>query len=284
MNSVYSIDKFSVCVNASDFLYNQLREIVSSFCLSVDSPVYNLHVKSVSEIKIPSDSLSRGDCFYTQSDDLSFCLISELIRFEICLQEKEAVLEVCDLSGQDSLSFILYALKWYISFITIHEGGIPLHSSSVFACDRAFLFAGESGAGKSTICSILSSHPGGFRRGSDEFNLLFITDEGVKVFPTPYTSSAGDCQFFGGMDLKKLYIIKKASYNCTHPLAFRNKYYNCLKNIYTKPASSYLAEKMFENVEIAACAVDCNELYFANNNSLRKFLLSENGLNYELQN
>ncbi len=78
---------------------------------------------------------------------------------------------------QNSQCFNEFALKHalmnlYSSFIVHHKWGLLIHSSCLKEGDKAFLFSGQSGAGKSTVVKL--SHPRPIL--SDEATVVKITE------------------------------------------------------------------------------------------------------------
>lgn len=76
-------------------------------------------------------------------------------------------------------------LNAYSGFITYHEWGIFLQSSCVVEREKAYIFAGASGSGKSTVAKV--SEPRTIL--SDEATLLHISDGGeMWVYDSPFRS------------------------------------------------------------------------------------------------
>jgi hypothetical protein len=72
------------------------------------------------------------------------------------------------------------------SLILAREGGMLMHSSSAVRGDRAFLFAGVSGVGKTTISRLA---PADVHVLTDEMSYLRREGEGFRAYGTPF---AGD--------------------------------------------------------------------------------------------
>lgn len=72
----------------------------------------------------------------------------------------------------------------YSAFIIHHEWGLLIHSSCVVQDNQAFLFTGQSGAGKSTVANLSSPRI----LLSDEATIVKINESEVKIFDSPFRS------------------------------------------------------------------------------------------------
>lgn len=77
-------------------------------------------------------------------------------------------------------------MNLYSAFVVHHEWGMLVHSSCVAQRGQAYLFAGQSGAGKSTVA--LLSRPR--RVLSDEATVLKISSGQAVVFDSPFRSDS----------------------------------------------------------------------------------------------
>lgn len=75
-------------------------------------------------------------------------------------------------------------MNLYSSFIIHHKWGLLIHSSCLKEGGKAFLFSGQSGAGKSTVVKL--SHPRPIL--SDEATVVKITESDTKVYDSPFRS------------------------------------------------------------------------------------------------
>ena len=84
----------------------------------------------------------------------------------------------------DQLALKHALMNLYSSYIVYHNWGLLIHSSCVVEKEKAHIFAGQSGAGKSTAAKL--SHPRVLL--SDEATLLKITSDGITIFDSPFRS------------------------------------------------------------------------------------------------
>lgn len=98
---------------------------------------------------------------------------------EVDREFKSATIQV-----YDELALKHAMMNLYSSFLVYHNWGLLIHSSCVIEKEKAHMFAGQSGAGKSTAAKL--SFPRNLL--SDEATLVKITPEKVTVFNSPFRS------------------------------------------------------------------------------------------------
>lgn len=80
-------------------------------------------------------------------------------------------------------------LRVYAAHQVLHEGGVILHSAGLVFDERAYVFVGRSGAGKTTLSR--KAHHDGVRVLSDDINLLLPGESGYSAFSVPFTGEFG---------------------------------------------------------------------------------------------
>lgn len=80
-------------------------------------------------------------------------------------------------------------LRVYTAHHAVYQGGVVLHSAGLVFDDRAFVFVGRSGAGKTTLTR--KAHRDGARVLSDDINLLLPRGRGFRAFAVPFTGEFG---------------------------------------------------------------------------------------------
>ena len=111
-------------------------------------------------------------------------------RDRIYYKREDFLLETDDhyrrvlLNVHDDLALNHAIMTIYSAFIVHYQWGLMVHSSCIVEGDRAFLFAGQSGAGKSTVAML--SEPRKIL--SDEATLIKLEPMGAFVFDSPFRS------------------------------------------------------------------------------------------------
>lgn len=113
--------------------------------------------------------------------------------------------ERCDIIANEIENF----LRVYSSIILPNYDSILFHSSAVLTKKGAFVFFGNSGAGKSTIANIFRSE--NFKVLSDDLNILILKN-GLQIASSPFLSEI-DCAEEGTFPVKKIFYLKKDKEN-----------------------------------------------------------------------
>lgn len=250
--------------------YIELSRSLSLFETSFTDVEYFLEVREKNNLTFPANAISRRDHFFVEYSSCDLCFGNNHFSLRIDFVKKSAVLTVISDFGDKRL-LLFNAFKWFLSLITIDNGGVPLHSSNMIRKNKALLFCGMSGSGKSTISSLLSIDRQTWQRGSDELNLVFIQDSELYAYATPYLSFDSELRK-AGTPLEHLFFLNHSSRNYTQTLYGKEIYWNILKNIYTIPANDTMAEKMYNNVQLLSESMKCSTLHFINNQSIKQFI------------
>ncbi|MGA8260246.1 MAG: hypothetical protein WB783_08550 [Arenicellales bacterium] len=80
-------------------------------------------------------------------------------------------------------------LRVYSAHQALAQGGVILHSSGVAFDDKAYIFVGRSGAGKTTLAR--KAHAEGGLVLSDDVNLLLPRYDAFRAFAVPFTGEFG---------------------------------------------------------------------------------------------
>lgn len=97
----------------------------------------------------------------------------------------------------------------YSAFIVYHNWGLLIHSSCAIENGKAHIFAGQSGAGKSTAAKLSYPRP----LLSDEATLVKITSNKVTVFNSPFRSELQADHFEGNVELASVQLLYQALQN-----------------------------------------------------------------------
>ncbi|MFC4776139.1 hypothetical protein ACFO9Q_05080 [Paenibacillus sp. GCM10023252] len=92
--------------------------------------------------------------------------------------------------AHDPVGLMHALLNLYSSYLIYHEQGLLLHSSCIIENGKAWLFAGDSGAGKSTVVTLSQPRP----VLSDEATYIIIDEGNLVVHDSPFRSEfPGPC-------------------------------------------------------------------------------------------
>ena len=93
--------------------------------------------------------------------------------------------------GRCTTNSLEAAIRVGVALTAVRRGGLLVHASAICMHDRAFVFAGVSGAGKSTISQMLADNVPGITKIADELLLLLPTESGWRVSIGPFLGGKG---------------------------------------------------------------------------------------------
>lgn len=120
----------------------------------------------------------------------------------------------CSFAGVRNEYALDSLLRIQLSCMLLQHGGFLLHAASVVRNNRAYVFTGRSGAGKSTVASLAS--PGSVL--TDEISLLRFADGGWRAYGTPFWGEfrAAGCNV--SAPVAGVFHLAQAAENCVTPL------------------------------------------------------------------
>jgi len=132
------------------------------------------------------------------------------------------------------------------TLVLAKQGGFLLHSASAIRNGRAFLFAGVSGAGKTTISRLA---PADATLLTDEISYVRKLDEGYAAFGTPFTGELAKVGKNTSAQLAALYLLAQGPENRIEPVAEANAGRELLSNMLFFAEDREMVQRAFE----AAC-------------------------------
>jgi hypothetical protein len=135
------------------------------------------------------------------------------------------------------------------------QGGFLLHSASAIRNGKAFLFAGVSGAGKTTISRLA---PPDATLLTDEISYVRRQDEGYVAFGTPFTGELAKLGENASAPVAALYLLAQGPENRIETVKVADAGRGLLANMLFFAEDSEMVQQAFQ----AACDfVDCVPVY-----------------------
>jgi len=147
------------------------------------------------------------------------------------------------------------------------HGALILHSSAIQWDDRAHVFAGVSGAGKSTIASLLSSSFDGCDRLADELTVLARTSEGWRLHVPPFLGIS-DLPRGKVTPIAAIHLIEQASAPRRKALPKADAARELLRHVVVYAAEPATAAVVLDLVAQLVAEVPCDRLEFAQDASV----------------
>lgn len=101
------------------------------------------------------------------------------------------------------------------TLVLVKQGGFLLHSASAIRNGRAFLFAGVSGAGKTTISRLA---PADATLLTDEISYVRKQDDGYVAYGTPFTGELAKLGENASAPVEALYLLTQGPENRIDPV------------------------------------------------------------------
>ena len=146
------------------------------------------------------------------------------------------------------------------SIVVAREGGCLFHAASAVRNGKAFLFAGVSGAGKTTISSLLP--PDGTLL-TDEISYVRPSEEGYRAFGTPFSGALATPGDNVSAPLAAIYLLAKGPRNEVSPIGRTEAVAGLLRNILFFARDRDLVGTVFETACRIADRVPVRRLTFA---------------------
>jgi hypothetical protein len=142
------------------------------------------------------------------------------------------------------------------------RGGFLLHAASAIRNGKAFLFAGSSGAGKTTISSVA---PANATLLSDEVSYVTRQAHGYAAFGTPFAGELAKCGENVSAPIAVLYLLEKGPENRIERVRAGDAVRALLANILFFAEDQELVRLVFESACQFVQCVDVCRLTFVPN-------------------
>lgn len=151
----------------------------------------------------------------------------------------------------------------YSAFIARQQWGLLIHSSCLLEQNRAYMFAGHSGAGKSTVVRLSRPRP----ILSDEATIVKISDDGVVIYNSPFRSDTELPDISGTYPLTAIQILRQSPDNRRLRMAGMEGLQSILHRVFYWAHDPEETKKVFRMCKLLAEQVPVYELYFQKNNT-----------------
>jgi hypothetical protein len=159
---------------------------------------------------------------------------------------------------KDELALKHALTNFYSSYIVYHNWGLLIHSSCAIEDGKAHIFAGQSGAGKSTAARL--SQPRELL--SDEATLVQITPDEIKVYNSPFRSEIIATGPEECVTLKSLQLLYQSKQNKRVKIKKADALIHIIDKVFYWAHSPEETKKAMSLLRFLIDKVPVNELYF----------------------
>jgi len=149
-------------------------------------------------------------------------------------------------------------LRIVYSLALVDAGGLIVHAASLVRRDRAFLFCGRSGAGKTTLARLSRDAT----LLSDELSIVRVTERGVHCHGTPFWGELARAGEDRAAPLRGIYFLNHGVHHAVEPVPPRLALERLLPNVLFFAREPGLAGRVFDLAAALVDAVPCADLTF----------------------
>lgn len=146
----------------------------------------------------------------------------------------------------------MHAVRLFLAY----DKGFFLHSSGLIKDDRAFLFVGPDGSGKTTISNLISE---GFI-ASDDSLIVRQSNASFTLYTTPWGSRES---INTSAPISKIFFLRKAHTLKIKEMTPAEAAREFLANIFFSTLDQQICEKTLDTVGDLTKEIGCHELYFS---------------------
>lgn len=159
-------------------------------------------------------------------------------------------------------------LRLIISILIVEKGGFLLHASGVADGKYAYVFAGPSESGKTTIARLANDR----KILSDETVAMVRNNGSFLASSTPFYGEFGRVTENSRLELKGLYFLRKGQAFEKRPLSHAEAFRNLFPNMMNRINDPRIAARALENAACFVEKVKCYELHFLPTPDIWSFL------------
>jgi len=145
------------------------------------------------------------------------------------------------------------------SLLLAMEGGFQLHASSAIRNARAFLFAGVSGAGKTTTVKLA---PPDAVVLTDEISYVRRTESGYRAYGTPFAGELARPGANASAPVERVCLLKQSRQNRLRPVTRFNAIRALMRHVLFFAQDKELVERVLDSVVHLVSSVEVVEMEF----------------------
>ncbi len=199
-----------------------------------------------------------------------YLLLSPLCEGRIAPEGTDAELT---LASNNPLLDVDYFLRIVLSFGLFIKGGYLFHSAGVIRENKAFLFFGKSGSGKSTVAHYSKSYP----LLSDDLVGVLPGRDGVMIYSTPFWNPGWERQVKVQAPAAGMYRLVKSDKVSIAPLKESQAVSEIVSSIPVIPLSNEYCAQLLPIVQSVIAKVMVYYLYFKKDSSFWQLLIPHAG-------
>jgi len=165
-------------------------------------------------------------------------------------------------AGPDELAGVVEnLLRILVAYALLARGGALVHGAGVARGDRAGLFFGVSGAGKTTLSRL--AHAAGRRILSDDMLALVPEAGGVRALSAPFAGEFRDASRHKGLDLDGIFRLRQAPRHALRPLRRSEALAALVVCTPFVNRDPWVADRLLGNLDALLRLAPARELFFA---------------------
>ncbi len=206
------------------------------------------------EIQLTSNQLPADEDVSVFKRGSTWCLQRGDFRAEWDLRRREGWIRQC--ANPYSIDSVLRITH---SLLLAMEGGFQLHASSAIRNGRAFLFAGVSGAGKTTLVKLA---PPDAVVLTDEISYVRQIANGYRAFGTPFAGELARPGANATAPIQQVCLLKQSPQNRLRPVTRSNAIRALMRHVLFFAQDEELVERVLDSVVHFVSSVEVVEMEF----------------------
>ncbi|MGQ4665912.1 hypothetical protein ACUIJN_08695 [Metabacillus halosaccharovorans] len=167
------------------------------------------------------------------------------------------------INAYDTFSLKHALMNLYSSYIVEKQWGVLIHSSCVIDKEKAHIFSGHSGAGKSTAALLSSPRP----LLSDEATIVKIQENDIRIYNSPFRSELGSTREETCCSLSSIQILFKDETNKRQQLSKSDALLELMDKIFYWRINSEDTKKVLILIKNLVELIPVYNLHFQKNNT-----------------